>query len=165
MEISFVFRSNAHFQPPFHCFRTLFCYIALLVCCTYLLQLMEEGKECSGAGRAGIGAPRKARSGGRSKATSGGMERSGSAQSPHTGHTGQQKNGADDHASAPKKEKKFKCPRSNCGLSNEHAGCLRCCGGIRPGGLQGKHQGFPCQRPLRTKAPWKLRILFPQSGF
>lgn len=67
---------------------------------------MEERKECSGAGGAGIGAPRKARSGGRSKATSGGMERSGSAQSPHTGHTRQQKKMGRMTMHAPQKKKK-----------------------------------------------------------
>ena len=155
MEISFVFRSNARFQPPFHCFRTLFCYIAFLVCCTYLLQLMEEGKECSGAGGAGIGAPRKARSGGRSKATSGGMERSGSAQSPHTGHIGQQKNGADDHASAPKKEKKFNSLRNAALQSSARGAYSRCSLHIRRGGLQGKRQGFPSRILLQKGVPLK----------
>ncbi|HAM78614.1 MAG TPA: hypothetical protein DCP61_05490, partial [Treponema sp.] len=40
-------RANAflpRFQPTFQCFRTLLCYIAFHVRCTYLLQVLEKEK-------------------------------------------------------------------------------------------------------------------------
>ncbi|MBQ5449953.1 MAG: hypothetical protein IIT57_07920 [Treponema sp.] len=36
------------FQPTFQCFRTLFCYIAFPVYCTYLLQLLDEETDDAG---------------------------------------------------------------------------------------------------------------------